>query len=178
MRGKRFIKWGLVAVGAILIILTVNYYKPIPINREYPAVFYKDEKMNDSITVHLDIVLKRKLFSKDKIDGSLTIGERTYVVSNYASFYGDSKVLRTGTSSLLQIIKEKLNEKYYTFDHVELGSGLSKTIQVRVDLTKDHHYLLGMFVDEESDEMWSFIAPAESYDDVPNISKIWIDEYF
>lgn len=106
----------IILIGVIIVLQIINYHKPIEVSLEYPAVMYNDEKY-ESTRVQLEIVVKRQLFSEDRIDGIILMGEKSCLVSNNRIFHESGTQPTTDPRSLRQILWGKLNNKVLYFNH-------------------------------------------------------------
>lgn len=155
-------------MGSLLILIFTYYHKPIEIYVDYPAVMYKEE-MYTNTSVELKIIIRRQLFSKDRIDGSILVGDKSFLVSNNQIYHEDDTIPVTDPRSLSEILREKIYDKTLKLNH-----RTPEQVPLRVEITKDYKYLYGSLATEE--ETKSFIAPAKSREDVLLISKILFQE--
>lgn len=155
-------------MGSLLILVIIYYHKPIEISLDYPAVMYKEE-MYTNTSVELKIIIRRQLFSKDRIDGSILVGDKSYVVSNNRIYYEDEMIPVTDPRSLSQILREKIYDKTLYINH-----RTPEQMILSVEITRDFKYLYGTLVTEG--ETRNFIAPAKSWEDVKLISKVLFQE--
>ena len=166
---KKYTKSLFIIIGSLFILIFIYYHKPIEIHLDYPAIMYKEETHTNT-SVKLEITIRRQLFSEDRIDGSILVGDRSYLVSNNWVFYENDMIPVSDPRSISQILREKISDKTLYINH-----RTPKQIPLIVEVTKDYKYLYGRLITEE--ETRNFIAPAKSLEDVESISKILFEKY-
>lgn len=172
---KKILIWMLVIGTPIFIIF---YHWPKEISRTYSAMEYRDDEYRP-VSLKLDLTIKKQLFSKHLIDGSIEIGGSEFEVSNHLVFTGreetdDGTMKIEDTSNPLKSIKDHLFGDNYEFGRRVIGyNGFTFTEEesMTIVITKDFKYLSAFRTDGENSPL-NYIAPANNMNDVQEVSQI------
>ncbi|WP_379250478.1 hypothetical protein [Paenibacillus sp. GCM10028914] len=160
-------------------IFLIFYHSPEEISRSYSAMEYSDDEFRP-VSITLNLTMKKRLFSKHLIDGTVEIDGNRFEVSNHLAFNedrpeDDGKVKLEDSRNPLEKLRERLNAKTYELRRRIVGYEgyrIKDELVIFIETTKDFKYL-NAYRPNENNNGLNYIAPANNMDDVKGVSKVF-----
>jgi hypothetical protein len=164
-----------IVVSASLLLLLIGivlYHIPQHVQKSYIAVGYKNQ-LNDEIKTNLDldVTIKKRLFSKHIIDGTLSIGGQRYLVSNHIYYNPSNEPMPVdNTMSLLETLRDKFSGRSYRLMHrVTDFNPLHAHAFIIVDISRDFQYIY-VSVNDKQQVGTNYVGPASNMQEVIDVS--------
>ncbi|OAB72483.1 hypothetical protein PNBC_16450 [Paenibacillus crassostreae] len=158
----------------------VNIYsETVRISQQYSGVSY-GENSEQKINISLDIILEKRLFYDDLIDGTIRLNEDTYEISNHNAFFTgtvtDNISYDPGIRPFLTRVKDRLNRKLYHVERIVIhldGPNHIRTNEITLKATRDFEAIVGSIFDDSGN--YKFAAPAENMVHVQKLETKFFD---
>jgi len=142
------------------------YWTPKHVQKEFNGVNISNET-GESAVISFDLTVKKKLFVKDRIDGTVTVNGAQYEVSSYAHFNknGDRVDVEDGNSLWSRIMGKVKGESYSLQRMVsDYNNGsISMDLQMMVTLSRDFEKIAPVIFEHKGEGSKSgitYMAPA------------------